>query len=69
MNLQEIKAAVESGKTVHWSNSLYVVVKDRIGQWFVKCTSNNHHIGLTHTDGVTMNGKPEEFYIAETTSQ
>jgi hypothetical protein len=64
MTLEEIKSAVESGKTVHWSNGLYVVIKDGIGQWLVKCTSNNCCCGLTWRDGVTMNGKPEQFYVA-----
>ena len=63
MNLEEIKAAVEAGKTVHWSNTLYVVIKDSIGQWLIKCTDNDHCVGLTHRDGVTMNGKPEEFFL------
>lgn len=65
MNLAEIKAAVESGKTVCWSNRGYVVVKDRIGQWLIQFLTNGHCIGLTWTDGRTLNGKPEEFFIAE----
>ena len=65
MTLEEIKAAVLAGKTVHWANRGYVVTCDKLGQWFIKCTSNNHHIGLTWTDGVTMNGKPEEFFIQQ----
>jgi hypothetical protein len=63
MNLQEIKSAVESGKRVCWHNVGYEVIKDRIGQWFVKCRGNGHLIGLTHRDGVTMNGKPSDFFI------
>ncbi len=62
MTLTEIKAAVESGCTVHWSNNGYTVVKDRIGQWFIKYV-DGHLIGLTRADGVTMNGKPQDFYV------
>ncbi len=65
MTLSEIKAAVEAGKTVHWANECYVVVKDSLGQWLIVCTPNDHTIGLTWRDGVTMNGKPEDFYVAE----
>lgn len=64
MTLAEIKAAVEAGKTVHWSNTGYVVTKDRLGQFLITFSSNGSTIGLTWADGVTMNGKPEEFFIA-----
>lgn len=64
MTLQEIKAAVEAGKTVHWANTGYVVTKDSLGQWFIKCVWNDNCIGLTWRDGVTMNGKPEDFFIS-----
>lgn len=67
MTLEEIKTAVDEGKTVNWSNGAYQVIKDTVGQWFIRCTINGHCIGLTHRDGVTMNGKPESFFIAENT--
>lgn len=58
MNLSEIKAAVEAGKVVHWSNEGYTVKGDLIV----------HHsgsaIGLTWADGVTLNGKECDFFIA-----
>jgi len=62
MTLIEIKAAVEAGKKVFWSNRSYEVLKDSVGQWLIRC-SNGSCIGLTHRDGVTMNGEPEEFFI------
>lgn len=62
MTLSEIKTAVESGKIVHWSSTYYTVIKDKIGQWLIKC-DNGHCIGLTWTDEVTMNGKEEDFFI------
>ena len=65
MTLEEIKSAVESGQKVFWKNTGYEVIKDRIGQWFIKCNFNNHLIGLTHADKVTMNGKPEDFWKDE----
>ncbi len=63
MTLQEIKTAIEEGKKVHWSNSLYDVIRDNIGQYLIICSSNKYCIGLTHTDGTTMNGNEEDFYI------
>ena len=64
MTLNEIKAAVEAGKTVHCGNSRYTVIKDNVArQWLIQC-GRDHYIGLTWRDGVTMNGKPEEFYVA-----
>lgn len=62
MTLQEIKQAIEEGTKVFWTNSLYEVIKDKHNEYMIKCTSNNHCIGLTWMDGVTMNGKEEEFY-------
>lgn len=63
MTLDEIKSAVISGKTVHWCNGLYVVIKDRVGQWLIWCQVNGHCIGLTYQDGETLNGCPGDFYV------
>lgn len=65
MKLEEIKKAVDEGKTVHYTSSAYTVVKNRKnGEYYIAHTSG-HMIGLTWDDGVTMNGKAEKFYIAE----
>jgi len=63
MTLDEIKSAVEAGQRVYWAHTGYAVVKDRIGDWLIKCIHNDSCIGLTWLDGVTVNGKPEEFFI------
>jgi hypothetical protein len=63
MTLDEIKQAVDAGKTVHWSNAGYTVIKDRNGAYFIRFHDGNS-IGLTWQDGVTLNGKPEEFFVA-----
>jgi hypothetical protein len=65
MNLEEIKASVESGQTVHWANQAYRIIKDNVGQWLIKCDINDHCIGLTWRDGVTMNGEEEQFFVAD----
>lgn len=64
MTLDEIKKAVDRGKSVKWANKLYDVIKDSLGQYLIICSSNQYTIGLTHTDGKTLNGRPSEFYIS-----
>lgn len=63
MTLTQIKTAVELGFTVHYGSDAYIVIKDSVGQWLIKCLINNYCMGLTWTDGVTMNGDEEKFYI------
>jgi len=65
MTLEQIKKAVEDGKTVCWSNDSYEVVNDSIGQWLIECQINGHCIGLTKLDEKTMNGEENEFFIKE----
>jgi hypothetical protein len=62
MTLAEIKKAIENGEKVFWSNCEYEVIKDSIGEYLIK-HSNGHCIGLTWRDGVTLNGKEDEFYV------
>ena len=64
MKLEEIKARVESGHTVHWSNKSYRVIKaDGRLEWLIMCDTNGHCIGLTWRDGVTMHCKEEDFIV------
>jgi hypothetical protein len=65
MTLDQIKAAIAEGKRVKWANDAYDVIRSSTGKYLVVCNLNKNTIGLTWTDGVTMNGKPEEFYISE----
>ena len=65
MTLEEIKAAVDSGKPVRWSNDAYHVIKDNLGQYLIVCQLNDHCIGLTNMAGDVMNGKEEQFFISE----
>ena len=61
MILQEIKDAVDEGKTVHWVSDFYCVVKGK-GRYLIKSMSG-HSIGLTTADGKTLNEYEDEFYI------
>jgi len=63
MNLEQIKQAIARGDTVHWSNSAYDVICDKLGQYLICCNQNESCIGLTWRDGVTMNGSEDEFYL------
>ena len=64
MKLAEIKTAVMTGKTVHWASDAYVVIyAPRIEEFLIKCLLNDHCIGLTWKDGVTMNGEPSKFFV------
>ena len=69
MTLDEIKAAVDRGETVCWSHDGYEVHKwaptgqNPAGSYEIVCLHNDHAIGLTRLDGVTMNGDPEDFYV------
>ena len=59
MTLQEIKNALSEGKRVFWKSTSYEVIKDNIVH------TGGHIIGLTWTDGVTLNGKEEDFFIKD----
>ena len=64
MTLDEIKAAVDAGQTVHWANTGYVVHKDRLSQYLISFLPNGSCIGLTDREGHRLNGKEAEFFIA-----
>ena len=64
MTLDEIKAAVDAGQTVHWANTGYIVHKDRLGQYLITYVPNGSCIGLTDQGGHRLNGKEAEFFIA-----
>ena len=69
MKLQDIKAAVLAGKAVHWKNGAYEVIRDGVGQWFIRCCLNGSLSSLTWADGVTMSEKPEDFFLGEEVGQ
>jgi hypothetical protein len=63
MTATEIKTAVDAGKVVNWSSLAYQVIKDKNGEYLIKCSLNNHCIGLTWRDGQTLNGKESDFFV------
>lgn len=66
MALTQIKDAVRAGKRVFWKNSRYEVRQDKCGAWLIAC-EQGATVGLTHTDGVTMNENGADFYIEPST--
>lgn len=62
MTLEQIKTAVDAGQAVYHQSVAYEVRKWNDGRYMIVCTFNDHAIGLTWLDGVTMNGTPEQFY-------
>lgn len=68
MTVEEIKAAVDAGKKVYCGNRGYVVEKWADG-YNIVFKANNHAIGLTWKDGVTLNAKEEDFFTDENQQQ
>jgi hypothetical protein len=61
--------AVQQGHKVYWSNGAYEVkaIGDNTNphNYNIVCSLNGSVIGLTWTDGQTLNGKEGEFFIVE----
>jgi hypothetical protein len=62
MTLEEIKQAVDAGKSVKWSNDRYDVRKGLWEQYYIVFTSNN---GMEDVTGLHGYECPEHFYIKE----
>ncbi len=66
MKIAEIKRAVDEGLKVHWQNSEYVVISSSLhSRYLIRSIATGHCIGLTWADGVTLNGKEEDFFIGD----
>lgn len=65
MNIEDIKTAVDAGKTVHWANTGYVVREDSLGQYLIVYLPNGSAIGLTNRAGTQLNGAEGEFFIVD----
>ncbi|WP_305970527.1 MULTISPECIES: hypothetical protein [unclassified Mameliella] len=64
MNIAEIKAAVDAGKSVHWANVGYRVHRDGLGQYLITYVRNGSTIGLTDRSGRQLNGSEADFFIS-----
>ena len=45
-SIKDVKIAVDNNQKVYWEHEGYVVFKDSIGQYLVKCLANDYIIGL-----------------------
>lgn len=61
--IEEIKSAVDNGKTVVADTHMYHVTKDKIGQYLIKCTLNGYCIGLSDITETRLNA--EHFYVID----
>ena len=64
MKIEDIKAAVDAGKSVHWANTGYVVRKDLLGQYLIVYLPNGSAIGLTNRTGSQLNGAEGDFFVS-----
>ena len=64
MTINDIKEAVDVGKTVYWKTDSYKVIKNKKGEYLVKSMATGNLIYLTADDGVTSSFKEEDFTIA-----
>jgi hypothetical protein len=66
VNAAEIKRAVDEGLHVFWIDQSYEVIKGkRLDDYYIKSLATGHCIRLTHSDGITLNGKKSDFYIGQ----
>lgn len=65
MTVDEIKKAVDENKNVYWCGKNYKVIKDNLNRYFICYDEASCCVGLTWSDGMTLNGKEEEFFIGD----
>lgn len=66
MKLAEIRRAVDEGLMVFWQNREYQIIPSSMHpSYLIRSTATGHCIGLTRADGVTLNGKEEDFFIGD----
>lgn len=60
----EITRAVDEGLRVHWQCPSYEVIRgSKQSGYFIRSVVTGHCIRLLRSDGVTLNGKAEDFYV------
>lgn len=65
--IEEIKEAVNQGKTVYAGSSIYKVKKDKNNKFYIVCTLNNYCIGLHGQEGTPSETKlnARDFFTAD----
>ena len=68
MNIERIKELVSQGTPVYWKNVGYQVVKDKLGQYFIKCLRNDYCTGLGTQSGELLENEADFFVMPQTGS-
>lgn len=63
MKLEEIKKAVDAGKTVHWCNTGYEVLKDCYSNYYIVYTLNDSAVGLCRRDNGKLIEDEIDFFL------
>ena len=74
MTLTEIKNAVDRGEKVFYRHDGSIVEKvfytdTQVHDYHIVYKRNDFRVCLTWKDGITMNGKEEDFFIGDTCEQ
>lgn len=65
MKLHEIKYHLDNGRPVFWLSDMYQVTTNSAHEYVIECQLNGHCIGLTWSDGKTLNGQEQDFYYKD----
>lgn len=55
-SILQLKNLVQTGLTIYWKSTNYIVKKDKIGQYLIICQSNNACVGIESEND------PQNFY-------
>ncbi len=69
MTLAEIKEAVNKNIEVYYKSSNYVITRSGDEYYIMSLGGDEHTIGLTWMDGITMNGKEEDFFTMRSSEE
>ena len=65
MHVAEIIRAVDEGLQVYWQSPSYEVIRGSMGSdYLIHSLATGHCIKLLQSDGKTLNGANDDFYIA-----
>ncbi len=66
MKSQEIVKALHDGANVYWQAESYPVISDAAGiNFYIKSLATGHCIRLFQSDGQTLNGNEDDFFVKE----
>ena len=63
MNRAYLISLMDENRDVRWKSDIYKCYKDKLGQYLLTCTVNDHTIGIFHKDGIGMNIDPKDCYV------